>query len=190
MRLENALIARICHDLITPFNAINLGIEAYEASGDASLLLHMKESAAKANTILKFMREMYSEKSDAFRHSLISLNSLIADFLRNSGLLVDLKFDGDDIPHVIAQVILHNVAVAKESMPFGGTIRCHISKDFSEITLSCVGKDISAPDLNLCSEPNHKNVMLHNLMRLLGENGWQLNIFLQGVDMFISEKKR
>ena len=32
MQPETALVARICHDLITPLNAINLGLESLENS--------------------------------------------------------------------------------------------------------------------------------------------------------------
>ena len=57
MQSEAAVIARICHDLITPFNAINLGLEAFEMSRDESLLASLRESVDKANVIMKFMRD-------------------------------------------------------------------------------------------------------------------------------------
>jgi hypothetical protein len=189
MQQKSALIARICHDLITPFNAISLGIEAYETSGDVSLLGRVKESAHRANIVLKFMREMYSEKSETFRHSFASLNALISEFLGDRSITIDLELSGNDIPHGVAQIMMHNIMVAKESMPFGGAMHGLVSKDFSEITLSYAGRDISVPDLNLCNEPNHKNIMLYNLMKILKENKWELNVLLHGADVLIFEKK-
>ncbi|MDR3186846.1 MAG: hypothetical protein LBT63_00205 [Holosporaceae bacterium] len=190
MQPENALIARICHDLVTPFNAIGLGMEAYEASGDLSLLEHVKESVGKANIILKFMREMYSEKSETFRHSFASLNALISDFLRDRSITIDLKLNESRIPHGIAQIMMLDVVVAKESMPFGGAMQCHVGKDLREITLSYAGRNISVPDLNLCGELNHKNIMLYSLVKILEENEWELKILLQGTDVLIFQKKR
>ena len=51
MQFENALVARVCHDLITPFNAINLGVEAFEATQDAIMLETIKESTMCDATI-------------------------------------------------------------------------------------------------------------------------------------------
>jgi hypothetical protein len=188
MQPKNALIARICHDLITPFNAISLGIEAYEASGDASLLENIKESSRKANVILKFMRELYSEKSDTFRHSFVSLSGLISDFLSDRGIVIDIKFNADAIPHSIAQILMHNALMIKEFMPFGGTLTSHVDKNFNEITLSYSGKATSAPDLNLSDELSYKNIALNELIELLKEIGWELNVLSEAQDVLISEK--
>ena len=59
MQPEAALAARICHDLITPLNAINLGLESLEISNDAVILEGIKESTTKANIILKYIREIF-----------------------------------------------------------------------------------------------------------------------------------
>ena len=56
MQSEAAVIARICHDLITPFNAINLGLEAFEMSRDESLLASLRESVDKANVIIQIRK--------------------------------------------------------------------------------------------------------------------------------------
>ena len=47
MAVDNVLILRVCHDLITPFNAINLGLDAFEITEDRGILHDIKESADK-----------------------------------------------------------------------------------------------------------------------------------------------
>jgi hypothetical protein len=105
MSTESMLIARICHDLITPFNAINLGMEAFEMSSDMSLIEDIRKSSTKANAILKFTRELFSEKSDAFCYSADSLKHLVADMLGICCISYVLESDIGNIPNVAGKII-------------------------------------------------------------------------------------
>jgi hypothetical protein len=188
MQSENALIARICHDLITPFNAINLGVEAFDMSGDKSLLNGIRESVDKANVILKFMRELYSAKSNSFCYSLMSLRQLTADFLKKYDMSFDLKSDFESIPSVAGKIVMYNALIAKEIMPFGGSVVVKIDDNASEIITMCVGKGAAVPNFNLENELNHKNVMRFSLLKLLEESRFKIIAYQEGSQVIIREQ--
>jgi hypothetical protein len=188
MHFEHALIARICHDLITPFNAINLGMEAFEATGDNSLLSSVKESADKANTILKFIRELYSARSDSFCYSRMSLNKLLGDFLKKYNISFDLKSDFENIPNVAAKIIMYNAVISKEIMPFGGTVVAKISDESGEIITKCCGKNIAPPSFEETGECSHKNVMRLGLLKLLKESEFKIIAYQDGDQVIIREQ--
>ncbi|MDR2157974.1 MAG: hypothetical protein LBO02_01510 [Holosporaceae bacterium] len=185
---ENALIARICHDLIAPCNAINLGVEAFEVSGDKSLLPGIRESVDKANVLLKFIRELYSKKSDSFFYSFKSLQQLTSDFLKKYNISFFLKSDFENIPNIAGKIIMYNAVVAKEIMPFGGTVQMKIEDESHEIVTICIGKGVSIPNLSLNDELNHKNVMRAGLLKLLKESGFKAIAYQEESDIIIREQ--
>ncbi|MDR0753551.1 MAG: hypothetical protein LBE95_02710 [Holosporaceae bacterium] len=188
MRLENALIARVCHDLITPLNALSLGIEAFETSGDKSLVGDLKESVGKANAILKFIRELYSTKSNAFCYSLPSLKQLAANFLEKYNISFELESDFENIPCIAGKIVIYNAAIAKEIMPFGGTIGAKIDDASSEITTICYGDGIAPFNLNIDKELNHKNIMRFCLLTLLEESGFRITVRQEESRVIIREQ--
>lgn len=174
MSLENAIIVRVCHDLITPFNAISLGLEAFEASGDKSLINGMSDSARKANAILKFIRDLHAQQSDDFCYHTVSLKRTVGEFLKNYNINFDLQSRYENIPHLGGKIIMYSAFLAKESMPYGGDAICKIDETSNAIMLTISGKNISDPDITKDEEVNHKNVMRYCLINLLQNNGFEI----------------
>ncbi len=163
-------MARICHDLITPFNAINLGLEAYEMSKDESLLACVKESTSKANIILKFMRELFSFKEEGFVYSSRSLGQTIREFGSLYNIDFDLHFCSENISYVSGRISLYNVIMLKEVMPSGGKAFEKITEDGSSITVTYQGNNISLVESECTEVLNHRNVLRHSFLKFLKEH--------------------
>lgn len=139
------MIARICHDLITPCNAINLGIEAFEMAEDRELITCIKDSATKANSLLKFMRELFSTKDVDFFYTKSFIETQSSDFLKIYNIDFKLASVGANIVYGSGKVILHTVAILKEIMPFGGQASCRVDDNLISFTYG--GKGISELDI-------------------------------------------
>ncbi|MDR3179416.1 MAG: hypothetical protein LBT70_00765 [Holosporaceae bacterium] len=187
MSTENTLIARICHDLITPFNAINLGLEAFEMSSDMFLIEDIKKSTAKANVTLKFIRELFSEKSDGFCYSVDSLKYVVADMLSVCGISYALESDIGNIPNVAGKIIMFTAIVAKEIMPFGGTATTNLSNMSGRIITCCSGKSVAIPSM-VIHELSHGNIMRHYLIKLLHKSGFEMTSHKEGTSVVICQK--
>lgn len=172
MQFENALVARICHDLISPFNAINLGVEAFEATKDDLMFETIKESTAKANAILKFMRELFSLKTDGFVYTKMSLQNCASEFLSGYKITFNLQTEMNEIPEMFGKVVLYLAAICKDLMPFGGDAT--VTLQDSAITCECHGKNMKVPDINLETELTHKTVLQHSLLKQLSQLKCQL----------------
>lgn len=163
MQFENALIARICHDLITPFNAINIGVEAFEMSQDASLLKTVKESTKKANAILTFVRELFSEKSSDFAYTSAFLTKQISDFLSCYRIGVQIKSSKANISVRVGRIVLYLAMVSRDAMPFGGELSVQIFD--TEIICECVGRSLKP--INLSTEEATSRNIFHQILRQL-----------------------
>ena len=163
---EHALVARICHDLITPLNAINLGLDAYEMSNDVSLLSCIKESVEKANLILSFMRELYSSKDNEFYYSFDLLNNLIVNFSKLYNIDISFQTSIKDISYISGRIILYNTIMLKEVMPFGGKANFELNGNLN-IKINYSGKDISCLDATLPATLNHRNILRYCLLKFL-----------------------
>lgn len=169
MQFENALVARICHDLITPFNAINIGIEAFEMSQDAVMLESVKDSTKRANAILTFIRELFSVKSSDFTYTPASLTKYISEFL--SKIEVQLKSDKSNISVQVGQIVLYLATVCKDVMPFGGKLSIQIYD--SEIICECSGQCLKTPDLSINADITYKNIFQYYLQTLLSKANYK-----------------
>lgn len=172
MNNESAVIARICHDLITPFNAINLGLEAFEMSRDESLLESLKESVNKANITLKFMRELFSEKPDTFCYSALSLRRSVAEYLGLYNVKFDLRSDMEQIPNVAGKIVMYAGVIGKETLPFGGIANVTIDNEKSEIYARFCGRNFVEPKMNEEEEVGYKSIMRCKLKELLKESNF------------------
>lgn len=170
MQFENALIARICHDLITPFNAINIGVEAFEMSQDASLLKTVKESTKKANAILTFVRELFSEKSSDFAYTSAFLTKQISDFLSCYKISVQIESSKANISVQIGRIVLYLAMVSKDAMPFGGELSVQIFD--TEIICECVGRPVKPIDLST-EEVTSRNLFQQSLRKLLAQANYK-----------------
>lgn len=190
MKTETATIAKVCHDLITPLNAINLGMEAYEISRDESLLANLKESVEKANATIKFMRELFSEKSRTFCYSSRSLTQLISEYLKFYNITIELKSDMESIAGIAGEIIMYMAMVAKEIMPYGGAIKIVIDDEKSEIVTKCRGESASIPQMDITEEVNHRNIIRYNFMKLLQEAGFELIVYSEGQDIVFCKRMK
>ena len=190
MQSEAAVIARICHDLITPFNAINLGLEAFEMSRDESLLASLRESVDKANVIMKFMRELFSDRTQTFCHSALSLKQLVAEYLKFYNINFDLVSDMESVASIAGKIIMYMAIVAKEISPFGGNVFVKIDNEKSEINTRCSGRNIAVPQMSLDEELNHKSIIRHKFLQLLQDSGFELNVYADGSDVVFSKKMK
>jgi hypothetical protein len=186
---ENALIARVCHDLITPFNAISLGMEAFALSKDDDLLVNLQHSINHANVMLKFIRELFSIKSEEFCYINASLGQIVADFLRCYNISFDLQSDFDSIPSIAAKIIMYTAVVMKEIMPYGGKVVTSIDDGSSAIATRGSGRDISIPEMGTtATELNHKNILRHHLMKLLEAYGFEQKVIQDGADVVLLQR--
>jgi hypothetical protein len=185
---ESALVARICHDVITPINAISLGFEALEVPEDEALFKEIRESADKANSILKFIRELYSEKSNSFCYSPQSLNQLISDFLKRYNISFQLTSSLENIPNIAGKIIMYNALVTKEIMPMGGSVNSEIDDNSAEILTICQGKNVSLPNFSMDCELNSKNIMRIGLLQLLKESGFKIIAYREESQLVIREQ--
>lgn len=173
MQIENVLIARICHDLITPCNAINLGIEAYEMSEDKSLLSCIKDSASKANVILKFMRELFLAKDGEYQYPISFLQKLISEFLRIYNIECNFVTNDKDLSCCLGQIILYDAAVMKELMPMGGKVMFNVSDNYVNMVYS--GNGIVELDTFPPQELTYKNILRFKLLEQLRISGFSVN---------------
>jgi hypothetical protein len=184
VRPEDALVSRVCHDLITPLNAIGIGMEAYRTSLDPSLVDMIMESVGQANAVLKFMRELHSAKPESFCYTIPSLKELIANFLGDR-IAFNLTASVAKIPPVIGKITMYNALMAKEIMPFGGTITEDIAGN--KISVHCQGRSITVPNMNQDIEPDHKNIFRIGLMDLLRKSNATVNISATDDGIMITE---
>lgn len=180
MNIENILIARICHDLITPLNAINLGLEAFEASRDDELLPIIKESVEKSNTIMQFMRELFSEHAESFCYTQISLNQSISDFLKFYNVSFNLRSDMEQIAYIAGKIIMYLAIIAKEIMPYGGSVEVQINDGIGTITTKCTGKNMIIPEMDINQEITYKSVIKYKLLQLLEKSEMKLLTYKDG----------
>lgn len=173
---ENILVARICHDLITPCNAVNLGLEAYEMSHDESMFSCVKEGIGKANTILTFIRELFSNKNQDFIYSKLSIERVISDFLKIYNIEVLLQCVEENISYPLGSIILYVVAVMKEVMPFGG--KTDISFTNNSLKINYVGTEIRVLDVEFPEELTYKNILRFKLLEKLRDLNFSVESFV------------
>jgi len=185
MQTENVLIARICHDLITPCNAINLGLEAYEMSEDKGLLSCIRDSASKANVILKFMRELFLNKEEGYLYPASFIQKLSSEFLRTYNIDCNFVTNDKDIPCSLGQIVLYDSAIMKEIMPMGGKAMFNVSNDYINIVYT--GDGIVEFDTFLPQELTYKNVLRFKLLEQLHNSGFSVTSSIEGGEGKIME---
>ncbi|MDR3155882.1 MAG: hypothetical protein LBT90_02140 [Holosporaceae bacterium] len=188
IQLESALILRICHDLITPFNAISLGMDAFLLSREDDLLKNLQHSINKANAVLKFTRELFSTRSDTFCYASATLNQIVVDFLQCYGISFDIKSDFNSVPSIAAKIIMYTAVIMKEIMPYGGTMVTSIDNESSTITTRGSGRSIFAPEIAMTTEPSYRNIMRHNFAKLLSACGFELEVIQDGSNIVLVQK--
>ena len=184
---EDALIARVYHDLITPCNAISLGIEAYEFSEDKSLLASIKDSAGKANTILKFVRELFITRDPDYSYPVSFLSKLASEFLEIHNINSSFTTDCQNFDPLLGRIILFNSTILKELMPMGGKAQFNVSNECVDIIYS--GNNIAKLDTLLPAELTYRNIFRFKLLELLKTSGFSVFFSMGKGEGHITEKR-
>lgn len=152
---EKVLMARICHDLITPVNAIGLGLDAFEMSRDTSMLAEVRNGLGKAGGILVFLRELFSTANIDTGYIAKSLQTQIKKFLVHYNVAFELYSQTEELPYAIGQIIMYAALIAKEVAPYGGKIYAKIAEQ--EISFTYTGQHLNAVDF--CEDKlSYKNI--------------------------------
>jgi hypothetical protein len=194
---DGILVSRICHDLITPLNAISLGIELLD---DQAILDSVKESSQKATALAVFFRELFSEKPAGFSYSPFSIEKAISDFLKFYGICFVLKSDESHISNISGKIIMYMSLISKEILSFGGNIAVNISgdKNFdmrsqdsdSEIVAMITGKGAIAPDMAISADNvNYKNIIRYNFMKLLENASSKLDVYQKENSVILAKNR-
>lgn len=121
MTLIELISSRICHDLVGPVGAVNAGAELMGEEGvsDDEALALMRKSGLEAARRLQLFRLAFGRAGnsvdtasmrDAARHAYEAEGKVTLDWQ-------DLAFDPSH-----GRVVLNMVMLAREALPFGGTI--------------------------------------------------------------------
>ena len=149
----------------------------------------MKESTDKANALLKFMRELFSEKEQNFYYSSTSLNKSIAEYLRYYKIAFTLESNAESIYEIFGKLIMLTGVVVKECMPFGGKISCVLDTQTDEISIQYSGTNITEIPKNKEEELTHKTIFRYFWRKIMEEVQFEykimsdtdsISIYLQG----------
>lgn len=185
--LEKVLMARVCHDLITPINAIGLGLDTFEISKDNNMLEEIKNSTNKAIGILIFFRELFSSNNVETGYSLKALQKQIINFLNLYNILFELESQLEILSYDIGQIIMYTAIIAKEILPCGG--KFFIKLNSQEAIINYIGQHIS--NLNFQeNDPSYKNIFRINMQNIckkvnakisfiINSNGCKMELFFE-----------
>lgn len=143
---EKVLMARVCHDLITPVNAIGLGLDAFEMSGDTGMLAEVRNGLSKASGILIFLRELFSTANVDTGYTAKNLQIQVEKFLVHYNVAFELYSQIEDLPYAIGQIIMYAALIAKEVAPYGGKIYTKITEQ--EASFVYAGQHLNAVDFS------------------------------------------
>lgn len=171
MSLENVLVLRVCHDLITPFNAISLGLDTFDISSDPVVIEDIRESVDKANTILKYVRSIFS--NDELRSVPVSVvASQVSDFVERYKIKLKLESAVSEVSGVLNKILLLNGILAKEILPMGGETSIEIGAN-STVVMQCRGMHLVEPSFDFDENTvNYRNIIKYYLKNYLEKNGY------------------
>lgn len=128
LQVAELLASRLCHDLVGPIGAVNNGMELLEdedlgMADDAVGLA--AQSARQAANILQYYRLAYGMAGGRIGGDLNALRELAAGYLAAGKIDLDwnARLPDGDAPDGLGKILLNLVALAKEMLPRGGTLR-------------------------------------------------------------------
>lgn len=128
-RITELLCSHLCHELISPVTAVNNGLELMGAGGgvDAEAIELTRHSAAEASRRLQFYRLAYGQAAgfDAAR-GLADARDLSKGLMAGSKIALewaDADAAGAEIGKAGVKLLVNLVALAREALPRGGTIK-------------------------------------------------------------------
>lgn len=173
MDVDNVLILRICHDLITPFNAISLGLDTFDIAEEDSIMDDVRASVDKANSILKYVRELFSDDKST---SIVAGRALLSDFMDKYKITVTVDSQSAEIPATISKILMLNGIIAKEIMPFGGQTKIEVD-NMGTIVMRCYGSHLLEPSFVFNSgSVSYREVIRYYLKQLLDKNHYIVKV--------------
>jgi len=131
LQVAELLASRLCHDLVGPIGAVNNGMELLEdedlgMADDAVGLA--AQSARQAANILQYYRLAYGMAGGRIGGDLNALRELAAGYLAAGKIDLDwnARLPDGDAPEGLGKILLNLVALAKEMLPRGGTLRVEL----------------------------------------------------------------
>lgn len=131
VHLAQVLCARLCHDLMGPAGAINIGLEflSDDKAESKETLELVAASARQVRARLAFFRAAFAMASAESAAGLDEVRVLIEEFLKGSRVALEWRTSERSLkgaPRVnsgdLARLLLCSVLVAREWLPRGGTL--------------------------------------------------------------------
>lgn len=157
VHLAQVLCARLCHDLMGPAGAINVGLEFLsddQAESKETLEL-VAASARQVRARLAFFRTAFAMASAEGATGLAEARALIAEFLKGSRVALEWRTCESSLKGVplvdsgdLARLLLCLVLVAREWLPRGGTlaIDVHERRGRGQVRVAVRGQGARIPD--------------------------------------------
>ncbi|MEO0912238.1 MAG: histidine phosphotransferase family protein, partial [Pseudomonadota bacterium] len=126
--LSALVSSRICHDLISPIGAISNGVELMQDMGGkpSPELGLIGESVNSASAKLRYFRIAFGATPE---HSKIQLSELrlATDAMFQGRTMVTLDTAANEVPRVVAKILLLTLLCVEKSLPLGGDIQVSLS---------------------------------------------------------------
>jgi len=131
-QLATLLVAKLCHDFISPAGAIISGLDLLEdpSAQDMRQEAHnlIAASAKKMVTLVQFARLAYGAATTAEAFSAKDIQSTLDDLFAGARANLELELESDRIvPKTAARVILNLGLISVNLLPMGGVARLTIS---------------------------------------------------------------
>lgn len=186
MNVDDVLILRICHDLITPFNAISLGLDAFDIAEESVIIDDIRTSVNKANSILKYVRELFSENKTT---NVLAEQALLSDFLDKYKISVRINSQISEIPGTVNKILMLNGIIAKEIMPLGGQAKIEVDY-MGTVVMQCRGAHLVDPSFIFKSEDiSYREIIRYYLKQFLDKNQYIIKVDHVDDVVILLEKK-
>ncbi|MBX3515773.1 MAG: hypothetical protein KF815_02365 [Rhodospirillales bacterium] len=194
VQLAQMLCARLCHDLMGPAGAINIGLEflSEDKAETKETLELIAASARQVRSRLAFFRTAFAMASAERASSLAEARTLIEEFLKGSRVAVEWRSCEQSLKGVplvnsgdLSRLLLCLVLVAREWLPRGGTlaIDVHERRGRGQVRVAVRGTGVRVADdiqaalgVAANSTPGVRSIHAHYLNRLL--EGLDLSVAL------------
>lgn len=138
--LATQMVAKLCHDFISPAGAIMSGLDLLEDPSAQDMrqeaLNLIAASAKKMVTLVHFARVAFGASNSAEAFSGAQLNKILGDVYSTMRAQLDFAIDGNVIfPKAAARALLNLGLLAGNSLPVGGTARLEAKFDDDGIRL-------------------------------------------------------
>lgn len=141
-RLAELLVSRLCHDLAAPVGAVENGLElmtdAAPAPNDAEIVALLRSSARRAVGVVRFHRMAWGQAGELGLASLADLREASEGWLHDLPFVVQWPAAAS-VPAFLpgqGRAILNGIALARQMLPRGGTIRLALAQADGELEVA------------------------------------------------------